>query len=246
MKKQAFLMDFFTLFISNNIWVAAEDKDQYNAFISVFAKEDINKEIKRIEALSLIPIALGIKDNIDVEGLPNTAGSIALQNNRPKKNAHLVKRLQSGGYYIVGKTNLSEWANFRSTQSVSGWSSLGGQTANPYGANLNPCGSSSGSAVAVATGLVSVAIGTETNGSISCPASINGVVGIKPTVGLVSRSGIIPISHSQDTAGSIGSSVKEAARLLSYMAGTDPEDPKTLKIPQDMELDFFSNRSKES
>ena len=246
MSKQVFLVAFFTLFLSNSIWAAAEDKDQHNAFISVFAKEDINKEIKRIEALSLIPIALGIKDNIDVEGLPNTAGSIALQNNRPKKNAHLVKRLQSGGYYIVGKTNLSEWANFRSTHSVSGWSSLGGQTANPYGVNRNPCGSSSGSAVAVAVGLVSVAIGTETNGSISCPASINGVVGIKPTVGLVSRSGIIPISHSQDTAGSIGNSVKEASRLLSYMAGTDPEDPKTLKIPQDMELDFFSNLSKES
>ena len=227
MNKQVFLMAFFTLFLSNSIWVAAEDKDQYNAFISVFAKEDINKEIKRIEALSLIPIALGIKDNIDVEGLPNTAGSIALQNNRPKKNAHLVKRLQSGGYYIVGKTNLSEWANFRSTHSVSGWSSLGGQTVNPYGVNRNPCGSSSGSAVAVAVGLISVAIGTETNGSISCPASINGVVGIKPTVGLVSRTGIIPISHSQDTAGSIGGSVKEASRLLSYMAGTDPEDPKT-------------------
>ena len=246
MSKHLFLIVFFALFLSSNIWGSVKDNDQYNAFISVVAKEDIDKEIKKIEALSLIPIALGVKDNIDVEGLPNTAGSIALKNNQPKKSAHLVKRLQSGGYYVVGKTNLSEWANFRSTQSVSGWSSLGGQTVSPYGANLNPCGSSSGSAVAVAAGLVSVAIGTETNGSISCPASINGVVGIKPTVGLVSRSGIIPISHSQDTAGSMGRSVKEAARLLSYIVGPDPKDPKTLAIPENMELDFFSNLSKES
>jgi len=244
MSKQLFLTAFFALLLSSNIWGSDEDNDQYNAFISVVAKEDINKEIKKIEALSLIPIALGVKDNIDIEGLPNTAGSIALQNNRPKKSAHLVKRLQSGGYYIVGKTNLSEWANFRSTQSVSGWSSLGGQTVNPYGVNRNPCGSSSGSAVAVAVGLVSVAIGTETNGSISCPASINGVVGIKPTAGLVSRSGIIPISHSQDTAGPMGTNVKDAARLLSYMAGFDPGDPATAKIPKDMRLSFSTNLSK--
>jgi len=124
MSKHLFLIVFFALFLSSNIWGSVKDNDQYNAFISVVAKEDIDKEIKKIEALSLIPIALGVKDNIDVEGLPNTAGSIALQNNQPKKSAHLVKRLQSGGYYIVGKTNLSEWANFRSTQSVSGWSSL--------------------------------------------------------------------------------------------------------------------------
>ena len=246
MSKQLFIITFFALLLSSNIQGSVVDNDQYNAFISIVSKEDINKEIKKIETLSLMPIALGIKDNIDIEGLPNTAGSIALQNNRPKKSAHLVRRLQSGGYYIVGKTNLSEWANFRSTQSVSGWSSLGGQTVNPYGVNRNPCGSSSGSAVAVAAGLVAVAIGTETNGSISCPASVNGVVGIKPTVGLVSRSGIIPISYSQDTAGPMGRSVKEAARLLSYMSGLDAEDTKTLKIPQGMELDFFSNLSKES
>jgi len=223
MSKQLFTITFFALLLSSNIQGSVVDNDQYNAFISIVSKEDTNKEIKKIEALSLMPIALGIKDNIDIEGLPNTAGSIALQNNRPKKNAHLVRRLQSGGYYIVGKTNLSEWANFRSTQSVSGWSSLGGQTVNPYGVNRNPCGSSSGSAVAVAAGLVTVAIGTETNGSISCPASVNGVVGIKPTVGLVSRSGIIPISYSQDTAGPMGRSVKEAARLLSYMSGLIPK-----------------------
>ena len=160
------------------------------AFISFVDKKTVAKETKSIKAMSLVPIALGVKDNIDIQGLPNTAGSIALQNNKPKKSAYLTKRLKSGGYYIVGKTNLSEWANFRSTHSVSGWSSLGGQTINPHGVNRNPCGSSSGSAVAVATGLVRVAIGTETNGSISCPASVNGVVGIKPTLGLVSRSGV--------------------------------------------------------
>ena len=220
--------------------------DEYNAFISFVDKKTVAKEIKNIKAMSLVPIALGVKDNIDIEGIPNTAGSIALQNNKPKKSAYLTKRLKSGGYYVVGKTNLSEWANFRSAHSVSGWSSLGGQTVNPYGVNRNPCGSSSGSAVAVATGLVSVAIGTETNGSISCPASVNGVVGIKPTVGLVSRSGIIPISHSQDTAGPMGTSVKGAARLLSYMAGFDPRDPATAKIPRDMQLSFSTNLSKTS
>jgi Asp-tRNA(Asn)/Glu-tRNA(Gln) amidotransferase A subunit family amidase len=243
---------FFVVLFGINLWGSPTnsdieifvDKDQHNAFISVVSKGEANKEIKNIETIPLVPIALGVKDNIDVMGFPTTAGSIALQNNRPIKNAHLTKRLRSGGYYIVGKTNLSEWANFRSTHSVSGWSSLGGQTVNPYGVNRNPCGSSSGSAVAVATGLVSVAIGTETNGSISCPASVNGVVGIKPTVGLVSRSGIIPISHSQDTAGPMGTNVKDAARLLSYMAGFDPGDPATAKIPKNMRLNFSTNLSK--
>ena len=220
--------------------------DKYNAFISFVDHKALEKEIKDIKAMSLAPIALGVKDNIDIKGLPNTAGSIALQNNKPKNSAYLAKRLKSGGYYIVGKTNLSEWANFRSTHSVSGWSSLGGQTINPHGVNRNPCGSSSGSAVAVATGLARVAIGTETNGSISCPASVNGVVGIKPTLGLVSRSGIIPISHSQDTAGPMGANVKDAARLLSYMVGFDPEDPATSNIPKDMQLSFSTNLSKTS
>ena len=252
MTKQLLPTSFFVVLFGINLWGSPTnndieiffDKDQLNAFISVVSKGDANKEIKNIEAMSLVPIALGVKDNIDVEGFPTTAGSLALQNNRPIKSAHLTKRLRSGGYYIVGKTNLSEWANFRSTHSVSGWSSLGGQTVNPYGVNRNPCGSSSGSAVAVAAGLVGVAIGTETNGSISCPASVNGVVGIKPTVGLVSRSGIIPISHSQDTAGPMGTNVKDAARLLSYMAGFDPGDPATAKIPKNMRLNFSTNLSK--
>ena len=252
MTKQLLPTSFFVVLFGINLWGSPTnndieiffDKDQHNAFISVVSKGDANKEIKNIEAMSLVPIALGVKDNIDVVGFPTTAGSLALQNNRPIKSAHLTKRLRSGGYYIVGKTNLSEWANFRSTHSVSGWSSLGGQTVNPYGVNRNPCGSSSGSAVAVAAGLVGVAIGTETNGSISCPASVNGVVGIKPTVGLVSRSGIIPISHSQDTAGPMGTNVKDAARLLSYMAGFDPGDPATAKIPKNMRLNFSTNLSK--
>ena len=241
---------FFTLNLSpqqnNKDTQTIADSDVYNAFLSFVDKKTLTKEIKDIKSLSLLPIALGVKDNIDIEGLPNTAGSIALRENKPKKSAHLAKRLRSGGYYIVGKTNLSEWANFRSTHSVSGWSSLGGQTVNPYGVNRNPCGSSSGSAVAVATGLVRVAIGTETNGSISCPASVNGVVGIKPTLGLVSRTGIIPISHSQDTAGPMGANVKDAARLLSYMAGFDPDDPATSNIPKDMPLSFSSSLSKTS
>ena len=239
------LLIVFLFFVpSQSFQQTITERDEYNAFISFVDKKTVAKEIKNIKAMSLVPIALGVKDNIDIEGIPNTAGSIALQNNKPKKSAYLTKRLKSGGYYVVGKTNLSEWANFRSAHSVSGWSSLGGQTVNPYGVNRNPCGSSSGSAVAVATGLVSVAIGTETNGSISCPASVNGVVGIKPTVGLVSRSGIIPISHSQDTAGPMGTNVKGAARLLSYMAGFDPRDPATAKIPRDMRLNFSTNLSK--
>jgi len=239
------LLIVFLFFVpSQSFQQTITERDEYNAFISFVDKKTVAKEIKNIKAMSLVPISLGVKDNIDIEGIPNTAGSIALQNNKPKKSAYLAKHLKSGGYYVVGKTNLSEWANFRSTHSVSGWSSLGGQTVNPYGVNRNPCGSSSGSAVAVATGLVSVAIGTETNGSISCPASVNGVVGIKPTVGLVSRSGIIPISHSQDTAGPMGTNVKDAARLLSYMAGFDPGDPATAKIPKNMRLNFSTNLSK--
>ena len=245
-KIKRLLIVFLFFLPSQSFQQTITERDEYNAFISFVDKKTVAKEIKNIKAMSLVPIALGVKDNIDIEGISNTAGSIALQNNKPKKSAYLTKRLKSGGYYVVGKTNLSEWANFRSAHSVSGWSSLGGQTVNPYGVNRNPCGSSSGSAVAVATGLVSVAIGTETNGSISCPASVNGVVGIKPTVGLVSRSGIIPISHSQDTAGPMGTSVKGAARLLSYMAGFDPRDPATAKIPRDMQLSFSTNLSKTS
>ena len=143
-----------------------------------------------------------IKDNIESAGpLPTTAGSLALANNVTNRDAPLVARLRAAGAVILGKTNLSEWANIRSTHSISGWSAVGGQTHNPWALDRNACGSSSGSGAAVAAGLVRFAIGTETDGSVTCPAAINGIVGLKPTVGLVSRTHIVPISHSQDTAG---------------------------------------------
>jgi len=169
-----------------------------------------------------------IKDNIESVGpLPTTAGSLALSNNVTNRDAPLVARLRSAGAIIVGKTNLSEWANIRSSHSISGWSAIGGQTHNPWALDRNSCGSSSGSGAAVAAGLVRLAIGSETDGSVTCPASINGIVGLKPTVGLVSRTHIVPISHSQDTAGPMAASVVEAAQLLTAIAGSDPADPAT-------------------
>lgn len=169
-----------------------------------------------------------IKDNIESAGpLPTTAGSLALINNVTNRDAPLVARLRRSGAVIVGKANLSEWANIRSSNSISGWSAVGGQSRNPYALDRNACGSSTGSAVAVAAGMVRHAIGTETDGSITCPAAITGVVGMKPTVGLVSRTHIVPISVSQDTAGPIAASVSEAAALLGAIAGSDPADPAT-------------------
>ncbi|HEX3422064.1 MAG TPA: amidase [Sphingomicrobium sp.] len=169
-----------------------------------------------------------IKDNIESAGpLPTTAGSLALSNNVTNRDAPLVARLRSAGAVILGKTNLSEWANIRSSHSISGWSAVGGQTRNPWALDRDPCGSSSGSGAAVAAGIVRFAIGTETDGSITCPASINGIVGLKPTVGLVSRTYIVPISHSQDTAGPLADNVRDAAHLLTVIAGTDPRDPAT-------------------
>jgi amidase len=170
-----------------------------------------------------IPIL--IKDNVDVAGLVNSAGSLALADNRPSADAFMVKRLRDAGAVILGKANLSEWANFRSTRSTSGWSSRGGQTKNPYVLDRNPCGSSSGTGAAIAASLAAIGIGTETDGSIICPSSVNGLAGLKPTVGLVSRSGIIPISVTQDTAGPMARTVADVALLLSAMAGVDPSDP---------------------
>lgn len=174
-----------------------------------------------------IPVLL--KDNIDTAGkMQTTAGSLALEGHIAAADAFLVKKLRDAGAVILGKTNLSEWANFRSSRSCSGWSSRGGQTKNPYILDHNPCGSSSGSGVAVAANLCVVAVGTETDGSITCPSAVNGIVGIKPTVGLVSRSGIIPISSTQDTAGPMARTVKDAAIMLGVLAGIDPADKITL------------------
>lgn len=173
-----------------------------------------------------IPIVL--KDNLDTaDKMMTTAGSLALLGSLPSKDAFVVEQLRKAGAVILAKANLSEWANFRSEHSSSGWSSRGGQTRNPYALDRNPCGSSSGSAVAVAANLCTVAVGTETDGSVICPSNVNGIVGIKPTIGLVSRSGIVPISHTQDTAGPMGRCVADAAILLGAMIGIDPRDPIT-------------------
>jgi amidase len=166
-----------------------------------------------------------IKDNIDSVGMVNSAGSLAMAEHRPKQDAFIVTRLREAGAVIIGKTNLSEWANFRSLRSTSGWSSRGGQTKNPYVLDRNPCGSSSGTGAAIAASLAAIGVGTETDGSIICPAAVNGLVGIKPTVGLVSRRGIIPIAASQDTAGPMARSVADAAMLLTVLAGVDDRDP---------------------
>jgi amidase len=171
-----------------------------------------------------IPVVL--KANIDTaDQMHTTAGSLALKDHYAKEDAFIVSRLRDAGAIILAKANLSEWANFRSNNSTSGWSSIGGQTHNPYKTTRNPCGSSSGSAVSVSANLTVVAIGTETDGSIVCPAGINGIVGIKPSLGLISRSGIIPIAHSQDTAGPMARSVRDAAILLDAMTGIDDTDP---------------------
>jgi len=169
-----------------------------------------------------------IKDNIDTaDKMQTSAGSLIFGDSKPSKDAFLVRQLRKAGALILGKTNLSEWANIRSTHSTSGWSGRGGLTKNPYALDRNTSGSSSGSGAAVSSNLCSIAVGTETDGSVVSPSSINGIVGIKPTVGLVSRAGIIPISHSQDTAGPMARTVRDAAILLGAMAGADPEDPAT-------------------
>lgn len=190
--------------------------------------------------------AILVKDNIETaDPLPTTVGSLALADNVTGRDAPLVARLRKAGVVVLGKTNLSEWANIRSSQSSSGWSGTGGQTRNPHALDRSPCGSSSGSGAAVAAGLAWAAIGTETDGSITCPAAVNGIVGFKPTVGLVSRTHVAPISHSQDTAGPMTTSVRDAALMLSAMAGTDPADPATAEADRHR-TDFAAGLDKAS
>jgi amidase len=191
--------------------------------------EELDSELAEGKSRGLlhgVPVIL--KDNIDThDKMPNTAGATALRNSYPLKDSFIAKKLRDAGAVIIAKSNLSEWANFRAPVSSSGWSGVGGQTKNPYVLDRNPCGSSSGSGVAVSANLCMIAIGTETNGSIVCPSNNNGIVGIKPTVGLLSRSGIIPISFSQDTPGPMGRTVEDVAIALGSMTGIDSADSKT-------------------
>lgn len=194
--------------------------------LSIAKQRDTNRSKGKRGSLWGIPALL--KANIDTgDKMPTTAGSLALLGAPAPRDATVAAKLRKAGAVILGKTNLSEWANFRSSHSSSGWSGRGGLTRNPYVLDRSACGSSSGSAAAVAAGFVTVAIGTETNGSVICPAAANGIVGIKPTVGLVSRAGIIPISSTQDTAGPMARDVRDAAIVLSAIAGSDPRDPAT-------------------
>ncbi len=190
-----------------------------------------------------IPVLL--KDNIDTaDRMTTTAGSLALEGSIAARDSHVAERLRAAGAVLLAKANMSEWANIRSTRSSSGWSARGGQCRNPFVLDRNPCGSSSGSGAAVSANFGAVAVGTETDGSIVCPASANGVVGIKPTVGLVSRAGIIPISHTQDTAGPLCRSVADAAALLGAMAGVDPRDAKTASAQGHIVADYTTSLDK--
>jgi len=210
--------------------------------LALAEKLDAERKAGRVRGpLHGIPVL--IKDNIaTADKMETTAGSLALVGAKPPRDAHIVARLREAGAVILGKTNLSEWANYRSTTSSSGWSGRGGQTKNPYALDRTPIGSSSGSAVAVAANLCVVAVGTETNGSIMSPSSANGIVGLKPTVGLVSRDGIIPIAASQDTAGPMARSVRDAALLLAVLADRDERDAATVQRPADFAADFAPPR----
>ncbi len=200
---------------------------ELNAVIAINREAPRDAADAEARGLPLAGRTVLIKDNIETRELPTTAGSLALADNVTGRDAPLVARLREAGGVVLGKTNLSEWANIRDNNSTSGWSAVGGLTRNPHAIDRNTCGSSSGSGAAVAANLAWAAIGTETDGSISCPASINGVVGFKPTVGLVSRTHVVPISHSQDTAGPMTRSVADAALLLTAIAGSDPADSAT-------------------
>src|SRR6266513_1695593 len=196
--------------------------------LSIADSLDAERKAGRVRGpLHGIPVL--IKDNIGTaDRMTTTAGSLALAGSVPGQDSFVARQLRQAGAVILGKTNLSEWANFRSSHSSSGWSGRAGQTLNPYALDRNPCGSSSGSGVAVAANLCAIAVGTETDGSIVCPSSANGIVGIKPTVGLISRSGIVPIAHSQDTAGPMARTVRDSAILLGLLTGDDGRDPLTL------------------
>lgn len=206
--------------------------------LEIARRRDEEREAGQLRGpLHGIPVLL--KDNIETgDRMMTTAGALALMGNVASEDSFIARKLREAGAVILGKANLSEWANFRSTRSSSGWSARGGQTRNPNVLDRNPCGSSSGSAAAVSANLCALAIGTETNGSVVCPSSACGVVGIKPTLGLWSRSGIIPLAHSQDTAGPMGRTVRDAAILLGALTGTDPADPATAQSEGNAHTDY--------
>jgi amidase len=197
-----------------------------NALADARAADALRRAGKAVGPLAGIPVL--IKDNIESDDpTPTTAGSLALARNVTRRDAPVVKRLKAAGAIVLGKTNLSEWANIRSTHSISGWSAVGGLVKNPYSLDRNACGSSSGTGAAIAASFAAAGVGTETDGSVVCPSSLNGLVGLKPTVGLVSRTHVVPISHSQDTPGPMARSVGDVALMLTGMAGSDPADPAT-------------------
>jgi len=209
--------------------------------------EELDKEFAEGKMRGpLFGIPVVIKDNIDThDKMPNTAGATVLRNSFPKADSPVAGKLREAGAVIIAKSNLSEWANFRGNASTSGWSGVGGQTKNPYVLDRNPCGSSSGSGVAVSANLCMIAIGTETNGSIVCPSNNNGIAGIKPTVGLLSRTGIIPISFTQDTPGPMARTVEDAAKCLGALTGVDQKDQKTLESEGKSLTDYTLNLKKD-
>lgn len=216
--------------------IAARDDagPRLNAVIVAKDKARVEAEVAAAKDLPLQGRTVLVKDNIETREWPTTAGSLALKDNMTGRDAPLIARLRAAGGVVLGKTNLSEWANIRSSNSTSGWSAVGGLTRNPHAIDRNACGSSSGSGAAVSAGMAWAAIGTETDGSITCPASVNGIVGLKPTVGLVSRTFVVPISASQDTAGPMARSVADAALLLNAIAGPDPADKATAEAARRM------------
>ncbi len=229
--------------------IATQDA-QYNSVIAVnpdalAIAQAMYKELKNGQVRSpLHGIPIILKDNIETQDMPTTAGSLALQNNQTKRDATLSKNLRDAGAIILAKANLSEWANIRSERSSSGWSAVGGQTKNPHDVTRSACGSSSGSGAVIAANFAVAAVGTETNGSITCPASITGVVGVKPTVGLVSRSGIVPISHTQDTAGPMTKNVTDAAILLQYMSSEDDTDSATKDYDFKRNVNYLADKKR--